>query len=252
MSNKEQYSLNGIFKYEWIFGDGFLGYGEPDTTKNLIEQMSWKPGTRVLDVGSGLGGPAFLMSSKYKAVVTGVDLTKETVQIAKDRQKASGFKNVEFFQGDIHQMEWEEGAFDIIWSRETLLHVPNKDELFQKFHSWLAPGGALMITDYSKSKGRGSDKFENYVKESGYPLIESTTYADHIKQAGFKDVNVKDQSDFLIQLLKENLKKFEDKKQEFIDRFSEEDYTSFKARWELKLDCSLSKDMKWCWFSAVK
>jgi len=252
MSKKEQYSLTGIFKYEWIFGDGFLGYGEPEITTKLIEQMNWKPGTRVLDVGSGLGGPAFLMSSKYNAVVTGVDLTQETVDIAIDRKKESGINNVDFYQGDIHQIKWEENSFDVIWSRETLLHVPDKNLLFQKFYSWLTPGGSVMITDYSRRKEQGTDRFEKYVKESGYPLIPSDDYADHIKQAGFTNVQVSDQTDYLIKLLKENIKKFEDNKESFIDRFSEEDYTSFSNRWRLKLDCSMDKDMQWCWFSATK
>ncbi|MFO7877244.1 MAG: methyltransferase domain-containing protein, partial [Desulfovermiculus sp.] len=138
MASGEQYSLTGIYRYEWIFGPGFLGYGEPQVTKEIIDTMNWSPGTRVLDVGSGLGGPAFLMASEYKAKVGGLDLPQQIVDIATQRQKEKGISNVSFHQGDIHEMNWDEGSFDVIWSRETLLHVPDKDALFQKFYRWLA------------------------------------------------------------------------------------------------------------------
>ncbi|MBS3779539.1 MAG: methyltransferase domain-containing protein, partial [Desulfovermiculus sp.] len=101
MAKDEQYSLTGIYRYEWIFGPGYLGYGEPQVTREIINQMQWAPGTRVLDVGSGLGGPAFLMALEYNARVTGVDLTQQIVDIADQRQKEQGIADVTFLQGDI-------------------------------------------------------------------------------------------------------------------------------------------------------
>jgi phosphoethanolamine N-methyltransferase len=250
MANSEQYSLTGIYRYEWIFGPGFLGYGEPQVTREIIDKMNWSPGTRVLDVGSGLGGPAFLMASEYKAKVSGVDLTQQIVDIASERQKEKNIGNVSFYQGDIHQMNWDEGSFDVIWSRETLLHVPDKDALFQKFYHWLAPGGAVMITDYARRVGRGSEKFENYIQESGYPLLELEKYADHIRQAGFEQVTIQDQTDYLISILQDQLYKLDSRKDEFISKFSKDDYEYLRSRWQLKLDCCQDGDMKWGWFSA--
>ncbi len=250
MASGEQYSLTGIYRYEWIFGPGFLGYGEPQVTKEIIDTMNWSPGTRVLDVGSGLGGPAFLMASEYKAKVSGVDLTQQIVDIATQRQKEKGISNVSFHQGDIHEMNWDEGSFDVIWSRETLLHVPDKDALFQKFYRWLAPGGAVMITDYARRVGQGSEKFECYIQESGYPLLELEEYADHIRQAGFEQVTIQDQTDYLISILQDQLNKLDSRKDEFISKFSKEDYEYLRSRWQLKLGCCQDGDMKWGWFSA--
>ena len=250
MAKDEQYSLTGIYRYEWIFGPGFLGYGEPQVTREIIDQMQWAPGTRVLDVGSGLGGPAFLMASEYQARVTGVDLTQQIVDIAAKRQEEQGIAGVSFLQGDVHQLSWDGGAFDVIWSRETLLHVPDKDALFRKFYHWLAPGGAVMITDYARRVGRGSDKFESYIQESGYPLEELEPYGDHIRQAGFEQVIIQDQTDYLISILQDQLHKLDSRKQEFVNTFSEEDFEYLRSRWQLKLDCCQDGDMRWGWFSA--
>ena len=46
MANDKQYSTTGIYRYEWIFGPGFLGYGEPQVTRQIIEQMQLRGGIR--------------------------------------------------------------------------------------------------------------------------------------------------------------------------------------------------------------
>ncbi len=250
MAQGEQYSTTGIFRYEWIFGPGFLGYGEPQATRNLYQQLELPSQARVLDVGSGLGGPDFLLADEFGARVTGVDLTPEIVDIAKERLQKKGLENVEFFQGDIQAMDWPPGSFDLVWSRETLLHVPDKDKLFRKFHRWLEPGGGLIITDYARRKGRGSDTFEQYIKDSGYPLLELEEYGSIISEAGFDDLRIEDRTEDLIAIMEEQLQKLSASKQEFCERFSEEDYDYIKGRWELKLNCCREGDMKWGWFLA--
>ena len=74
-------------RYEKIFGDGYVSTGGPETTAYLCAKLgtALRPGVRVLDVGSGIGGAAFHLASEYGAVVTGVDLSEEMVAIARER-----------------------------------------------------------------------------------------------------------------------------------------------------------------------
>lgn len=58
----QQYSLKSILRYEKVFGDGFVSTGGSETTGEFIKSLELKPNMRVLDVGCGLGGAAFLMS----------------------------------------------------------------------------------------------------------------------------------------------------------------------------------------------
>ena len=87
--NNGQYSRTGILRYEKIFGDGYVSTGGPETTAYLCAKLgaALRPGVRVLDVGSGIGGAAFHLAREYGAVVTGVDLSEEMLGIALDRSR---------------------------------------------------------------------------------------------------------------------------------------------------------------------
>ena len=58
----KQYTLDGILKYEKIFGDGFISTGGKNSTEEFLKTLDLKPGQRVLDVGCGIGGGDFMMA----------------------------------------------------------------------------------------------------------------------------------------------------------------------------------------------
>ena len=59
--NQGQYSRTSILRYEKIFGEDYVSTGGAETTDDLCRRLgdSLRPGVRVLDVGSGIGGAAF-------------------------------------------------------------------------------------------------------------------------------------------------------------------------------------------------
>jgi phosphoethanolamine N-methyltransferase len=58
----KQYTLDGILKYERIFGDGFISTGGRHSTEEFLKSLDLKPGQPVLDVGCGIGGGDVLMA----------------------------------------------------------------------------------------------------------------------------------------------------------------------------------------------
>src|SRR3954463_1851167 len=118
--NNGQYSRAGILRYEKIFGDGYVSTGGPETTAYLCSKLgpALRPGVRVLDVGSGIGGAAFHLAREYGAVVTGIDLSPEMVAIARERGRRSEAPgSVTFLLGDVLEMPFA-GTFDVVWSRD--------------------------------------------------------------------------------------------------------------------------------------
>ena len=85
--NNGQYSRTSILRYEKIFGEDYISTGGHATTEDLCARLgsSLRPGVRVLDVGSGIGGAAFHLARAYGAKVTGIDLAEEMVAIAEEK-----------------------------------------------------------------------------------------------------------------------------------------------------------------------
>ena len=132
MDNK-QYTRNGILRYEKIFGAGFISTGGSDTTLNFFESFDLKPGQKVLDVGSGIGGGDFLMAEKFGVDILGLDLCSNVVGIAWERKQDHKDLNVHFEIGDVRKQNFPANTFDLIYSRDTILHIDTKRELFAKF-----------------------------------------------------------------------------------------------------------------------
>merc|ERR1712176_1066618 len=83
--DQQQYSRNGILRYEKIFGEDFVSTGGVTTTKDFCARLGLRPGDYVLDVGCGIGGSAFHMRNEYGAKVLGFDLSKNMIDIAQER-----------------------------------------------------------------------------------------------------------------------------------------------------------------------
>src|SRR3954471_14835135 len=190
--NNGQYSRTGILRYEKIFGDGYVSTGGPETTAYLCSKLgeALRPGVRVLDVGSGIGGAAFHLARTFGARVTGIDLAPEMVGIARERAERSPDAGaVTFLLGDILEVPAGE-TFDVLWSRDALMHLPDKPRLFARLFELTEPGGRLVITDYARGASDVSAEFLGYVEQTGYHLVDPATYGRLLEGAGFVDVVV--------------------------------------------------------------
>ena len=118
--------------------------GGAEATAALLDQLEIGPGTRVLDVGSGIGGPARMIVSRYGAKVTGIDLTPEFVETARRLTAAVGLE-AEFVTGSALDLPFAAESFDLA----TLLHVGmnlrDKPRLFAEVARVLVPGGTFAV-----------------------------------------------------------------------------------------------------------
>src|SRR5262249_21653508 len=84
-----------------------------EATRDHVGRLALKSGERVLDVGSGAGGPARYIAATTSAHVTGLDLTPEFVATAQDLSKRCGLENaVAFQEGDALAMPFAANSFD--------------------------------------------------------------------------------------------------------------------------------------------
>jgi phosphoethanolamine N-methyltransferase len=71
--------------------------------------------------------------------------------------------DVEFEICDATEKEFPAASFDVVYSRDIILHIEDKQALFAKFFRWLKPGGRVLILDYCRGEKEPTDRFKAYV-----------------------------------------------------------------------------------------
>ncbi|KAL9242675.1 hypothetical protein vseg_016654 [Gypsophila vaccaria] len=246
-----QYKATGILRYERVFGPGYVSTGGIETTSEFVSKLELKPGQKVLDVGCGIGGGDFYMAENFGVEVIGIDLSINMLSIALER--AVGIKcAVEFEVADCTTKAYPDSTFDVIYSRDTILHIQDKPALFRSFYKWLKPGGKVLISDYCRNEGTPSPDFAEYIKQRGYDLHDVQAYGQMLKDVGFGEVIADDRTEQFINVLQRELNEVEKDKDIFVKDFSEKDYNDIVDGWKAKLVRTRSGEQRWGLFIATK
>ena len=250
-SDTTQYTVNGILRYEKVFGYNFVSTGGIKTAQELFSEIDLTPGAKVLDIGSGLGGSAFFIEENYAAKVTGIDLSSNMIQLSNQRASYRNSK-VQFILGDCTQMEFEPESFNLIYSRDSLLHVQDKTTLFQKIKDWLKPSGKVLITDYCCGSSDWSREFSDYVQKRNYTLHDVQTYKHLLEKSGLKIIQGYDNTKRFVVALEAELQHLISIKEEFLQNFTQHDYEDLIQGWEKKITRAKQGYQKWGCFYAKK
>lgn len=244
-----QYSRSGLKRYEWIFGETFLSTGGIETTKKVLSQVSINNGSHILDIGSGIGGHSFIMAELFQATVHGIDLSKNMMEIAeKHLEKRPHLKDrIKFEIKDCTKCEFPENSFDLVYCRDTLLHIEPKVELFKNIRKWLKPGGYVLFTDYVRGEDskKYSDEFKQYLNQRSYHMSTLSDYRSILVQSGFKDINVKDWNVEFKEALQMELDKLRNSKDEFLGAFSQKDFDDLESGWLSKIKRVSQNNQGW-------
>lgn len=119
-----------------------------EATLELAREAGLGPGTRVLDVGSGIGGPSRCLARTFGCQVEGVDLTEELCRVAQELAARTGLAGaVHYRQGDACALPFEDASFDAVWTQHVAMNIADKPRLYGEMARVLRPGGTLAIYD---------------------------------------------------------------------------------------------------------
>ena len=126
-----------------------LHIGGVHATVELIELLKPTSETQVLDVGSGLGGPARWLTSATGCRVTGVDINKAYCEVGTEINRWLGFSNqIELMHADATQLDrFVSRTFDAVWALHTSMMIGDKSGLYRGMANALKPGGRLVLYD---------------------------------------------------------------------------------------------------------
>jgi ubiquinone/menaquinone biosynthesis C-methylase UbiE len=117
-------------------------------TVELAQELDIKGSSRVLDIGSGLGGPSRYLAATYGCEVQGVDLSHSFVEAATYLAERSGLSaNVSYLQGDALDLPFSAESFDIAWTQHVAMNIADRSAFYGEAFRVLRHGGHLAIFD---------------------------------------------------------------------------------------------------------
>ena len=127
--------------------DQFHGGGKRATDR-LARLAGFAPGTRVLDVGGGLGGPARTLAAEHGCLVTVIDATLSYVHAGRALTALTKLADrVTHRQGDALALPADGAPYDAVWTQNSGMHVADKEALYAGFAAMLRPGGVLALQE---------------------------------------------------------------------------------------------------------
>ncbi len=183
---------------EALWGEGYLSPGGPDEVDRVLEGLSLG-GKSVLDIGCGAGGISLHLIAKHGAArVTGFDVEEPVIEAARRRADLRGFGDcATFVQGSPGPLPFGDASFDTVFSKDALLHVPDKDALFAEIFRVLKPGGVFAASNWMIGHdGEPSPQMKAYVAAEGlsFSMASPARYVEAMRRAGFADVTATDRN----------------------------------------------------------
>ena len=239
-----RYTRAEITRYEAIYGRNFVSPGGSSVNAEVLACARLDPSSRVLDVGCGLGGSAFYIAHTFGARVLGIDIAHDMIDIGRSRLAEQRLEHlVTLVEGDCLHYPFPD-QYDLVYSRDSFLHIDDKARLFQRLGGVLAESGRLLFTDYCLGDTPPDDEFRQYVAQHGYCLHTIDDYAGLLRDAGFEVERAENRTPAFIDIHRREIGDLAGKP------IADADRRYLERRWRAKIDWARRDIQRWALFLA--
>ena len=160
----ESPTISQLAPYDQFHGRGL------EVTEELAGNIAIAAGDRILDVGSGLGGPARYLADRFGCHVDAVDLTEEFCEVAERLCALTGLADlVSIHHASALDMPFDDESFDGAYSMNVSMNIADREGLYREIHRVLRPGAWLALSELAQ--GPNTDELD-------FPLPWAATPAE--------------------------------------------------------------------------
>lgn len=153
-----QDAAHGSVRIESLYPVDQLHHGGVGLTEGMAKVAGIRSGMDVLDAGSGIGGSARYLVDNFGCNVDAIDLSEEFVRTAQDLDTLVGLHGgISHRCGSVTDLPYDDGSFDVVWSQNVTMNVPDKQAMFSEAFRVLRPGGVYVLTHLGEGTGAPID-----------------------------------------------------------------------------------------------
>jgi len=188
----ELYHDRMIVMLEAIWGEGFLSPGGPDEVARVIGSHDLT-GKSVLDIGCGAGGIDIALVATHGAgFVTGIAVEDTVIAHARRLIDRAGLTPcIGLAKVASGLLPFPPGTFDVVFSKDSIVHIPDKAALMAEVFRVLKPGGWFLASDWLIGHDRTpSPEMAAYIAAEGldFGMASPSRYNAAMEAAGFRAI----------------------------------------------------------------
>ena len=185
------------------------GYGTPEQERLVVQAEHWRhrlirdgtqlePGTRLLEVGTGVGAVLAVLGQEFPGVsLTGVDIEPKQLDFARDHLERSGVEAT-LLQADALALPFGDESFDHVWMMWFLEHIADPHATLREARRVLVAGGAITAieVDYSTAHAEPSTPAIESLFSAMVQGMAASGWSDAgtrlpgwLREAGFREVD---------------------------------------------------------------
>jgi phosphatidylethanolamine/phosphatidyl-N-methylethanolamine N-methyltransferase len=130
--------------YDAVFGRAFI-----DREHEVIAELPFRPGNRVLEVGVGTG----ISLDAYPRYVqlVGIDASADMLAHAVGKVRENGWRHIDVRKGDAHNLDYPDNSFDWVTSFHVITVVPEPRRMMDEMVRVCKPGGRVVVISHFAS-----------------------------------------------------------------------------------------------------
>ncbi|MEO6298992.1 MAG: methyltransferase domain-containing protein [Paracoccaceae bacterium] len=188
----EHYPPKMIAMLEAIWGEGFLSPGGTEEVARVVG-LHDLTGLSVLDIGCGAGGIDLALVCDHGAgFVCGIDVEDSVLVHARSLVARGGLSaRIGVIKVAAGPLPFPQGLFDVVFSKDSIVHIPDKTSLMAEVFRVLKPGGWFLASDWLIGvEGRPSPAMADYIAAEGldFGMASPARYRAAMAAAGFEAI----------------------------------------------------------------
>ncbi len=183
---------------EAVWGEGYLSPGGPAEVARVLEGIALT-GKRVLDIGCGAGGVTVALVAEHGAAkVVGLDVEATVCAAARAFVARHGLgERIEIVDASPGPLPVADASFDVVFSKEAIVHIPDKEALATDVFRVLRPGGWFVASDWLISHdGEPSAQMRHYIacEDLDFGMASPARYRRALAAAGFAEIDLRNRN----------------------------------------------------------